>query len=176
MTYYVVYMAENATGSCTGTITIKLRRPIKTADDVTVVADIIKEEIKSSKVLVLNWKELKENRQGIRRIRPIMNGLEALRDIKKDDFPVMIAGYPPMPATLGGYTKDELFSIVEKELMLFRTLLKIALSDDSDRELIQNATEEDIREAYRNDELPKKEELSADDWVKLFGIAKEALK
>ncbi len=68
------------------------------------------------------------------------------------------------------------WSNIEKELMLFRLLLKIALSDESDREFIQNATEEDIRESYRNDELPKKEELSADDWVKLFGIAKEALK
>lgn len=60
MTYHIVYIAENTTGSCVGTTTIKLRRPIKTADDVTVVADIIKKETKTSMVLVLNWKELEK--------------------------------------------------------------------------------------------------------------------
>ena len=58
MTYHVVYMAENAVGSCTGTSTVTTRLPIKTADDVRMVADLIKKEIKSPKVLVLSWKEL----------------------------------------------------------------------------------------------------------------------
>lgn len=90
-----------------------------------------------------------------------MNGLEALKAIR------------PCANVCGDY--DPYCDIIEKELMLFRSMLKIAISDESDREFIENATEEDIKEAYRNAEFPKKEELSADDWVKLFGIAKEAI-
>ena len=88
--------------------------------------------------------------------RPV-NGLEALEALRRN---------------IG---REECYAIVEKELKLFRSLLKVAFPDDSDKEFIEKATEEDIREAYRNDELPKKEELSADDWVKLFAIAKEAI-
>ena len=54
------------------------------------------------------------------------------------------------------------FLVVEKELTLFRAILKAALSEDSDKKFIEEATEEDVREAYRNDELPKKVGLSAD--------------
>lgn len=45
-----------------------------------------------------------------------MNGSEALKHIKENNFPMMIATYPPMSATFEGYTKNELFSIIEKEL------------------------------------------------------------
>ena len=55
MTYYIVYMAENAVG----TYAIKRRRPIKTIDDVKTIADLIKEDMKFSQVLVLDWKKLK---------------------------------------------------------------------------------------------------------------------
>lgn len=54
MIYHVVYMTEYGIG----TITVKLRLPIKTTDDVKVVADIIKKETKASTALVLNWKKL----------------------------------------------------------------------------------------------------------------------
>lgn len=60
MTYYIVYMAENATGSCTGVSTVTTLLPIKTIDDVDMVADAIKKKTKLSKVLVLDWKELEE--------------------------------------------------------------------------------------------------------------------
>ena len=45
-----------------------------------------------------------------------MKGLEALDKIKNDDFPLMVATYPPIPTTMNGYTKEELFEIIEKEL------------------------------------------------------------
>lgn len=60
MTYYIVYMAENATGSYTGVSTVTTLLPIKTIDDVDMVADAIKKKTKLSKVLVLDWKELEE--------------------------------------------------------------------------------------------------------------------
>ena len=44
MTYYVVYMAQIANGSCTGCSTVTTRLPIKTIDDVDMVADIIKKK------------------------------------------------------------------------------------------------------------------------------------
>lgn len=64
MTYYVVYMAQIANGSCTGCLTVTTRLPIKTTDDVQMVADIIKKKTKYSNVLVLDWKELEEKPTG----------------------------------------------------------------------------------------------------------------
>lgn len=45
-----------------------------------------------------------------------MTALKALSIIKDNDFPMMVATYPPKPATMGGYTREELFEIAEKEL------------------------------------------------------------
>ena len=101
-----------------------------------------------------------------------MNGLEALKHIKEDDFPVMIASYPPMPATLGGYTKEELFSIIEEELKDGEKHKK-ALEIIKEHEVIVPALlkAEDVSE-YNKGWLIKKNEITQDK----FDLIKEVMK
>ena len=53
-----------------------------------------------------------------------MTGIEALDKIKNDDFPLIVATYPPIPTTMNGYTKEELFELIEKELKALDVLRK----------------------------------------------------